>query len=89
MNDDDEAYYNEGEEEEGEYGSDYEPNIVLGDQEEPEEPEQPQSRGVLSRLGATHQQDVRRTLLRLHRNLGTQQTVNWQRCWNKRARRIG
>ena len=70
VNDEDEVYYNEGEEEEGEHGTDYEPSIAPGDQDETEEPELQQPRGVLSRLGATHQQDVRRTLLRLHRNLG-------------------
>ena len=59
-----EINYNEGEEEAG-GDEDYEPSIAPE-----EEPEPPQPRGVLYKLGATRQQEVKRTITRLHRNLG-------------------
>ena len=60
-----EINYNEGEEEEAGGDEDYEPSIAPE-----EEPEPPQPRGVLYKLGATRQQEVKRTITRLHRNLG-------------------
>ena len=78
MADEDEnVYVGEGEEGEEEYGGqpydddelDYEPSIAPAE-EAPHEPEPPEPRGVLYRLTSIRQQEVKRTLLRLHRNLG-------------------
>ena len=74
----DENTYVEGEEE-GEVDGDpphdddmdYEPSIAPeGEGDAPHEPEPPDPRGVLYRLTSIRQQEVKRTLLRLHRNLG-------------------
>ena len=68
---DEEINYNEGEEEGGaDYDEDYEPSIAPEPRGDEQEPEPPAPRGVLYRLGAARQQEVKRTIVRLHRNLG-------------------
>ena len=64
--------YEDYEEEAIDEDCDYEPSIAPagGQGKQPDEPEPPQPRGVQYRLTSIRQQDVKRTLLRLHRNLG-------------------
>ena len=73
-----ETYYKEDVDETAEAAEEEEDYLPTSEEEQGEEAqgeddgeaEQPHPRGVLQRLGASRQQDVKRTVTRLHRNLG-------------------